>query len=77
MKKKVKDCTKKQIFEAIYNESQTSIGDNNCEFCEYHNLNSYGTNCHIRCNNEYLSCIDFKSIIDEVGEEEIEVDEYK
>lgn len=30
MKKKVKDCTKKQIFEAIYNESQTSIGNNNC-----------------------------------------------
>ena len=70
MKKKVKDCTKNQIFEAIYNKSQTSIGDSNCVFCEYCD---FETNCHIRCNNEYLSCIDFKSIIDEVGDEEIEV----
>ncbi|MBR6515874.1 MAG: hypothetical protein IKT40_03345 [Bacilli bacterium] len=75
MKKKVKDCTKNQIFEAIYNESQTSISDNNCEYCKYHNTNSYGTICDIRCDEEYESCIDFKGIIKDVGEEEIEVED--
>ena len=75
MLKKIKDCSKKEIFEAIYNKSQTSIGDNNCEYCKYHNINSYGTDCDIRCNKEYESCIDFKSIIEDIGEEEIEVED--
>lgn len=75
MKKKVKDCTKKQIFEAIYNESQTNIANNNCEYCKYHNINSYGINCGMICNKKYESCIDYTSIIEDVGEEEIEVEE--
>lgn len=70
MEKQVKDCTKKQIFEAIYNKSQTSIGDDNCKYCKYCN-----TSCGIRCDKEYEICIDFKDIIEDVGEEEIEVKE--
>lgn len=70
MKKKVKDCTKKQIFEAIYNESQTSIANNNCDYCKY-----CDTGCGIICNKKYESCIDYTSIIIDVGEEEIEVKE--
>jgi hypothetical protein len=69
-KKKIKDCTEKQIFEAIYIKSQTSIGDDSCKYCKY-----YDDSCEIRCNEEYESCIDFKDIIEDVGEEEIEVEE--
>lgn len=70
MKKKVKDCTKKQIFEAIYNQEQTSIGTVNCLYCIY-----YNKGCSIQCNKDFENCIDFKSIIEEIGEQEIEVEE--
>lgn len=72
MKKQVKDCSKKEIFDAIYNDGQTSIGDDNCLFCKYHN---YSTHCNIRCNQEFENCINFEEIIQEVGNEEIEVEE--
>ena len=70
MKKKIKDLTRKQIFEAIYNNSETSIADDNCQFCKY-----CDTNCKFACNVEYETCIDYEEIIDIVGEEEVEVEE--
>lgn len=73
MKKKIKDLTKKQIYEAIYNNGKTSVGDDNCQFCKYCNLS--GTTCEIRCKKEYETCIDYKKIIEVVGEEEIEVED--
>lgn len=70
MKKKIKDLTRKQIFEAIFNDSQTSVGDNNCQFCKY-----FDKSCKIACNVEYETCIDYRQIIAEVGEEEVEVED--
>lgn len=68
MKKKIKDCSEKEIFEAIFNQEQTSIAKNNCDYCNYSNKG-----CFIQCNKDFENCIDFKSIIEDVGEEEIEV----
>ena len=71
MKKKIKDLTKKQIYEEIYNNGKTSVGDENCQFCKYCDL----TTCGICCTKEYETCIDYKKIIEIVGDEEIEIDE--
>lgn len=71
MKKKIKDLTIKQIYEEIYGNGKTSVGDENCQFCKYCNL----TNCEIFCTKEYETCIDYKKIIEIVGDEEIEIDE--
>ena len=70
MKKKVKDLTKRQIYEAIYELDKTSVARNNCRFCKYNDLKW----CEICCVNEYETCIDYESIIDIVGNEEIEVE---
>lgn len=71
MKKKIKDCSKKELFNAIFNDGQTSIGDDNCKFCRFHNAN----NCLISCKEKYETCIDYDEIIEIVGEEEIEVED--
>ena len=70
MIKKIKNCTKKEIFNAIFIYGQTSVGDDNCRFCKYQNHQ-----CHCKCNSEYASCIDYQQIIAEVGEEEVEVED--
>lgn len=72
MKKKVKDCTKEEIFNAIFNDGQTSVGDDNCKFCVY---NDSCAICAIYCDDEYETCIDFEEIKRLVGEEEIEVED--
>ena len=71
MKKKIKDLSKKQIFEAIYRKNQSSVCDDNCQFCIYEKL---GFACEIACKKEYETCIDYHKIIEVVGNEEIEVD---
>ena len=73
MKKKIKDLTNKKIYKEIYCNGKTSIGDDNCQFCKYKNFS--GTTCEIRCSKEYETCIDYKKIIDIVGNEEIEVED--
>jgi hypothetical protein len=70
MIKKIKNCTKKEIFNAIFNDGQTSVGDDNCRFCKYQNQQ-----CHCKCDSEYANCIDYQQIITEVGEEEVEVED--
>lgn len=69
---KIKDCTKKQIYEAIYDYEKTSVGTENCQFCKYKSL---GIFCDKICKKEYETCIDYESIIDIVGDEEIEVED--
>ena len=71
MKKKIKDLTKKQIYEAIYDYGKTSVGDDNCQFCKYVKLGCF---CNIVCKKEYETCINYEEIIKEVGDEEIEVE---
>lgn len=72
MKKKIKDCTKEQIYKTIYKKGKTSVARNNCHFCKYYDL---GLGCKFVCENEYETCIDYESIINLVGDEEIEVEE--
>lgn len=69
MKKKVKDCTKKEIYKAIYDEEQTTIAEQNCKFCIH-----YSFGCEFQCV-ENFNCIDFEEIKRLVGEEEIEVED--
>lgn len=71
MKKRVKDLTKRQIFEAIYCDEKTSVCNDNCRFCKYCNKSF----CQVYCNSEWETCIDYQQIIKEVGDEEIEVEE--
>lgn len=72
MKKKIKDCTKKEIYKEIYENTKSSIScaDHNCFYCKYFNQN-----CCFQCEKEYENCIDFEAIIYDCGEEEIEVEE--
>lgn len=71
MKKKIKDCTKKQIYEAIYDYEKPSVGTDSCQFCKYNQMKW----CENVCKKEYETCIDYESIIDVVGDEEIEVED--
>ena len=67
-KKLVKDCSKHQLFEAIFDRGQSSIGSHNCDYCK-----DMGNCTTVHCNDDFECCILWDKIISEIGNELIEV----